>query len=145
MRNGLTSHWKETYIVMEHGPTKSQTIRQLYILGEYAYRGSSPIRIGLPDYEVLPEAVSIHISFAMGVFYHRGYFRQAKDYIYDTARSMRNRGIGGIKSEKQLVASLGSPGGVVVHKITLEVVRPRKVLEHQVAVEAHRRGLLQST
>ena len=52
----LNEHWKDTFIAMDQGSAKMQ----LHVLGEYAYRGSSPSRLALSDYELLPEAVSVH-------------------------------------------------------------------------------------
>ncbi|KAE9388487.1 hypothetical protein BT96DRAFT_431799 [Gymnopus androsaceus JB14] len=122
LRKELNTHWKDTFIVLENGPVKSQTTKQLHVLGEYAYRGTPPSQLALSDYELLPE--------------------RAKDFIFDSAKSTRYKEI---KTKEQLVASLVQPGGIVVHGITLETVRPRKVLEQLIAGEARQRGLLQVT
>ncbi|KAE9383480.1 hypothetical protein BT96DRAFT_45742 [Gymnopus androsaceus JB14] len=115
----LNTHWKYTFIVVGHCPVPNKKTRQLHVLGEYAYRGSSPSQLALSDYELLPEA--------------------AKDFIFDSAQSLRQTEI---KTKEQLVASLVQPGGIIVHGINLETVRPREALEQLVAGEARQRGLL---
>ncbi|KAE9384981.1 hypothetical protein BT96DRAFT_1026736 [Gymnopus androsaceus JB14] len=114
----LNEHWKDTFIAMDQGSAKMQ----LHVLGEYAYRGSSPSRLALSDYELLPEA--------------------AKDFILDSAKGLRHKEI---KTKEQLVASLVNPGGIVIHGVTLATVRSGKVLEQLVAGEARKRGLVQVT
>ncbi|KAE9382628.1 hypothetical protein BT96DRAFT_1010314 [Gymnopus androsaceus JB14] len=82
--NPLTNKLKHTFIVVERGPVTGQTTRQLHVLGEYAYRGSSPSQLTLSDYELLPEA--------------------SKDFIVETAKGTLDHKE--IKTKQQLVASL---------------------------------------
>jgi hypothetical protein len=86
----------------------------LYIQGEYEHRDSLPLRLGLSEYELLPET--------------------AKDYVSTVAHARK------VKTKQDLMESLVKPNGLAVYVIPVQLVRPGKDLEELVICEAMQRG-----
>ncbi|KAJ3966603.1 hypothetical protein EV361DRAFT_934469 [Lentinula raphanica] len=92
--------------------------RFLYVLGEYEYKPQTvPSELTLSDYKRLPEAT--------------------KAFVFKGAKGLRP---GGFQTQEQLEENIGRSDGIVVHMVSLAVLRPREELEKLIVAEAVKRG-----